>query len=411
MTDRSPPYLEELQGNVGLLLASAIGLTAGMTATMFYSLGAFIPPLQAEFGWSRGDISLGASFLTIAIFITGTAAGRLCDRYGAALVGAGSLVLYGLAVILMALLVKDIVFFWAAYFVIAIVGVGSTPIVLVRPITTFFMQARGIALGIALTGAGIAGFWVPRLVAIVTELYGWREAYMALALIAILAAPVVWMGFRGSPGGNRDAQAAPGPGLGISHVEARRIPAYWLLSLMALTMALGIAGVIVHLIPLFTDLGAGPVEAAKIASIMGIASVVGRLGVGVVLDHLPCTLVSIAVLALAAAGILLLWGFGLQYALLATLLIGLAAGAEIDLLSYLTVTFFGPLHYGAIYGWQYSVFALGYGFSPYFVGVLYGLFNGYQVPLLGSALLLGFAAVTCLWLPKAIPGRQLLSRP
>src|SRR5690606_3917364 len=117
---------------------------------------------------------------------------------------------------------------------------------------------------------------------------------------------------------------------------------------------------------------------------------------------------SLGVLTLAATGIVLLWIFGLQYAVLATILIGLAAGAEIDLLAYLTVTFFGQRHYGAIYGWQYSVFALGYGFSPYLIGVLYGLYSGYQVPLLGSALLLGFAAFTCLWLPKTVPSRQLL---
>ena len=402
MSEGGSHYGDELRGCAGLLVASAIGLTAGMSATLFYSLGAFIPPLQAEFGWSRGDISLGASFLTIAIFVTGTIAGRLCDRHGAALVGAASLVAYGLALILMAWLMADIVHFWVGYFVIAILGVGSTPIVLVRPITIYFVKARGIALGIALTGAGIAGFWVPRLVATVTELHGWREAYGALALVAILAAPVVWLGFRNIPGRPRN----PGVGAadGISHGEARRSSAYWLLSLMALAMALGIAGVIVHLIPLFGDLGAGAMEAARIASIVGIASVVGRLVVGLVLDHFPCTVVSIAVLALAAAGILLLWAFGLEYALQATILIGLAAGAEIDLLAYLTVTFFGHRNYGAIYGWQYSVFALGYGFSPYFVGLLYGGFGGYEVPLLGSAVLLVGAAITCLWLPKTRPG-------
>jgi len=392
------PYIDELRGCAGLLLASAIGLTAGMTATLFYSLGAFIPPLQAEFGWSRGDISLAASLLTMAVFVTGTLAGRLCDRFGAALVGALSLLGYGLAVILMAVVVGDIVQFWVAYFVIAVLGVGSTPIVLVRPITTFFVRARGIALGIALTGAGIAGFWVPRLVAVVTEVYGWREAYMALAVIAILAAPVVWFGFRAIPA--RTATESSSGGRGISHGEARQTRVYWLLSLMALTMALGIAGVIVHLIPLFSDLGAGAVEAAKIASIIGISSVVGRLGIGVALDHIPCTQVSIGVMVLAAVGILLLWGFGLEYAVLATILIGLAAGAEIDLLAYLTVSFFGHGHYGAIYGWQYSVFALGYGFSPYLIGVLYGFSGAYQAPLLASALLLGCAALICLWLRK-----------
>src|SRR5688572_6598354 len=84
-----------------LLFSAAVGLSVGMTATMFYSLGAFIPHLEAEFGWSRGQLSLAVTFMTVALFITGTFAGRLCDRYGAAAIGALSLASYALAVVVM----------------------------------------------------------------------------------------------------------------------------------------------------------------------------------------------------------------------------------------------------------------------------------------------------------------------
>src|SRR3546814_7551686 len=84
----------EFGGKSFLLASAAIGLSAGMTATLFYSLGSFIPSLQAEFGWSRGDISLAVTLMTLAVFVSGASAGRLCDRYGAANVGAASLVAY-----------------------------------------------------------------------------------------------------------------------------------------------------------------------------------------------------------------------------------------------------------------------------------------------------------------------------
>jgi len=383
-----------------LLYASAIGLTAGMTATMFYSLGAFIQPLQAEYGWSRGDTSLGATFLTLAVFFTGTLAGRLCDRFGAAQVGAYSLVAYAGAVAVMVSTMSELHHFWVAYFLIAVLGVGSTPIVLVRPIITQFYRARGIALGAALTGAGIAGFWVPRLVAEVTAAYGWREAYLVLAAIAMAAAPVVWFGFR--RGGR--VMAEPGeipPREGLGHARARRSGCYWLLSFMSFAMACGIAGVVVHMVPLFADLGAEPVRAAQIASTVGIASVVGRLVIGYFLDRLPAVPITICVLLLATLGIFLLWGFGLQWGYMAAILLGLAAGAEIDLLAYLTVSYFGQLNYGAIYGWQYSVFALGYGVSPYFVGQLHDLAGEYSLALLCSAALMGIAALCAIRLPKS----------
>ncbi len=48
----------------------------------FYAFSLFITPLEAEFGWGRGDIMIA---LTIFFFISGLSApptGRLVDRFG-----------------------------------------------------------------------------------------------------------------------------------------------------------------------------------------------------------------------------------------------------------------------------------------------------------------------------------------
>lgn len=389
--------LGEFKGNGVVLASAAIGLSVGLTATLFYGLGSFIPPLQAEFGWSRGDISLGVTAMTVAMFLSGAWAGRLCDRFGAALVGALSLIAYALGVVVLVATAGRIEVFWALYFLIAILGIGSTPIVLIRPITAVFRKSRGLALGIALTGAGLAGFWVPRVVSEVSALAGWRAAYLTLAAIAIVVAPIIWFGFRGisSP---RGAPAASTPISGMTAVEARRTRQYWLLSLIAFAMASGMGGVIVHLVPLFRDLGADTLSAARTASIVGLASVVGRLGIGLLLDRFPAVLVSVGVLALAASGVGLLLLDGLAYGALAAALLGLAAGAEIDLLTYLTALRFGQREYGAIYGWQYSVFALGYGLSPFLVGLMRDATGNYVAALTTSGLLVGLAAILMLGL-------------
>ena len=386
----------EFHGRQFLVLGAAVGLSTGMTATMFYSLGAFVPSLQAEFGWDRGSISLAVTIMTIGLFLSGPLVGRLCDRYGAALLGAGSLLAYAAAVVLLALLVQRIEWFWAGYFFIAVLGAGSTPIALVRPVTAGFERRRGLALGIVLTGAGIAGFWVPNLVAEVSERAGWRIAYLALASTAVLAAPLVWFGFRrGSvlrPTMTPPANATAGLSMG----EALRTRSFWLLMLMALTMALGIAGLIVHLVPLFRDLGAPALNAAHTASVVGASSVFGRIAVGLMLDRFAASRVSMLILFLATLGILLLWLAGLRYAVAAVILLGLAAGAEIDLLAYLTARHFGQRAYGAIYGWQYSVFALGYGLSPFLVGLMRDVRGDYHWALLGSAATMAVAALAAL---------------
>src|SRR3546814_3681314 len=95
-----------------------------------------------------------------------------------------------------------------------------------------FKRQRGLALGIALTGAGLAGFWVPQLVAIVTEAAGWRAAYLALAGIASATAPIVWFGFRSVPQG-RKPRATAAPLAGMTAAEARRTGRFWLLTIIS----------------------------------------------------------------------------------------------------------------------------------------------------------------------------------
>ena len=119
---------------------------------------------------------------------------------------------------------------------------------------------------------------------------------------------------------------------------------------MAIGMSLGVGGLLVHFVPLLNDLGADSIRAAEITSLLGLASVCGRIGVGLLLDRFSATLVTVATLLLAASGALLLYIFGLGFAPLAVMLIGLAAGAEVDLIAYLCSRYFGVRSYGAIYG-------------------------------------------------------------
>lgn len=335
-------------------------------------------------------MSFSLTLATVSMFLFGTVAGRLGDRFGAANVGPLSLFAYGIILTLLPLLISDVWHLWTGYIVLAIVGVPSSAIIMIRPITAAFDARRGIAMGLALTGAGIAGFWVPQLVGYLIELRGWRTAMMALGALPCLAAPFVWLGFRGTGKAAVRQNAAEH---GIEFRAALRMRQFWILSLMAIGMSLGVGGLLVHVVPLLTDLGASRVRAAEIASLLGLASVCGRIGVGLLLDRFPTALVTVGALFLAASGALLLWMFGLGFAPLAVMLIGLAAGAEVDLIAYLCSRQFGARSFGAIYGWQYSVFTLGYGLSPFLVGLMRDSLGNYDLALVVSAVAIVSAGV------------------
>lgn len=392
----------EFSDNKLLVASATIGLTTSMNAVMLYGLGSFVAPLESEFGWARGDISLAATALTTGIFLSGPLVGRICDRFGAARVGTLSLLAFALALVLMPLLVTSLPGLWIAFFIIAVVGVGSTPIVLVRPITAAFDRRRGLALGIALTGAGLAGFWVPNLVTLVINEAGWRAAYWTLAACAAVAAPIVWLGFRPRERVEVSAKTIERSLSGMTIRQARTTAAFWLASLLALLMAFAIGGLIVHGNPLFRDLGLSATEAAAITSLIGIASSAGRLLIGACLDRFPTALVSVTVLTLGMLGILLLWVDGAEFGVLAMLLLGLLLGAELDLLAYLTSRLFGQRAFGTIYGWFYSMYSLGFGASPFVIGRMRDTFGNYDMALLVCIAVLAIAIMVMMAMRRSL---------
>lgn len=100
-------------------------------------------------------------------------------------------------------------------------------------------------------------------------------------------------------------------------------------------------------------------------------------------------------------------------ALVVAVLIGLATGAEGDLLAFLAARQFGLRSYGAIYGVLAAMFGIGMGLAPWLAGHAFEVFQSY-VPILWadviclavSALLLGstdrFATVNRSIIKKSI---------
>ncbi|GAA3310053.1 hypothetical protein GCM10020295_76110 [Streptomyces cinereospinus] len=63
-------------------VASALGLTVGPSVLTVMAFGAFIAPLDREFGWGVSAIGLAASLLSVTVMIISPVQGLLVDRYG-----------------------------------------------------------------------------------------------------------------------------------------------------------------------------------------------------------------------------------------------------------------------------------------------------------------------------------------
>lgn len=381
----------------GLVLSAAfIGVGCGLSSLSFYTTGVFMVPWQEEFGWSRSAISGTGVFAVVVLAVLSPMIGMLNDRIGIKLVGAVSLGLFAVCLFGLSFLFDSILVLYAAYIVTAFLAAGSTPVTFTRAVTGWFDVSRGLALGIALLGAGVAGVLAPLLLTQAVEAYGWRSAYRFLAIIVLFAAVYVFFFLKEDPDDTGTAHSTPSEpsdsSLGIDASDAYKTNEFLLMGTIFLLVALSVSGLIVHFIPMMTDLGMTQSDAGQLAAVIGVSIMVGRVGAGILIDRYFAPHVAAALFGAAALGYLIFVLGGANFALVAAIAVGLSMGAEVDLIGYMVSRYFGLKAYGVLYGGLYSVFLVGAAVSPLLAGLAFDLSGDYQIFLIGSSAALALAA-------------------
>lgn len=378
----SPEARRELAAGWPLVLAAALAIGVGTMGIGFYSLGLFVKPLQAEYGWSRAAVSGAATFQQFGIFLSAPLVGWLADRWGARPIAVVSFIATPLALLLLSR-TGNSVFAWdALWLLVSLAGAGTTPAIWARIVSLRFDHARGLALGLMLMGTGMAAMLAPALLGPVFAQSGWRTAVLVMAgatlLIGLPASLLVGTADKPAP----EARAR-------GRFEANRQTL--MLLVIAFLLGLIVAGLIVHLVPMLVDRGMAAADAAQVAAGVGLAVVVARLVVGYLFDRFHAPYVAALFLLSPVVAALLLYGGG--PVVLAALMLGLAAGAEVDMLAYFTGRYAALANYGATYGGVLGVFCLGAGLGPLLFGKAYDALGGYDTALLGSAAVLALVVV------------------
>lgn len=386
-----------------VLFACFIGIGVSIVSLMGYSAGVFIQPLGETFGWTRAEIGTSGIISNVVLMTAAPFAGRLIDRHGLKRIATLSMLLYAAGVFSLSQMQGDIRVFFAICAVTSFVGVASTPLAFTRAITAFFVRRRGLALGLGLTSTGVAGVLAPAFLTPFVAEHGWRAGYMVLAALILLATPIVWALVRDYPGeATRQGGALAAPE-GVTLSQARRDPAFWVMGLVFLLAALAVNGLVVSFIPMLLDAGSSAAHAGSLAALIGAAVVVGRLITGSLIDRLFAPHVAAVVFTVAAIALIAFRVAGPPAAAAAAIALGLAMGAEVDLIGYLTSRYFGLAHYGAIFGSQYCFLIFGGGVSPIAAGAVYDVTGDYNLAILASAALLIMAALAAMTL-RPFPG-------
>jgi predicted MFS family arabinose efflux permease len=357
---------------------------------VFYTHGVFVVPITEEMGWSRGAAQFAFSFVMMSAALTALFIGIIIDKYGARRLALFGLFALGFAFAALSLTTDNILTYYGLWIFMAVIAAGTFPVTWTRAINTWFDGRRGLALGLTMMGTGIAASVGPFYAAILIDAFGWRDAYRAIgATLLLFSFPIAFLCFREKGAASPDDAPSPSIAIGVEPREALTGKVFWALGIGLLFICFGVAGLIANLVPLLTDKGFPRAEAAGYAGLVGINVIIGRLVVGYLIDRFWAPRIAFLFLILPALSCLLLavdqpTAIGIT---LAALLIGLAAGAELDVMAFLISRYFGMKNYGQLYGALFIFFAVGSGSAPALFGLWYDIAGNYETILYGTAVL------------------------
>jgi MFS family permease len=366
-----------------LVAATMMGMSlAALLSSIF---GVMLAPLEEEFGWSRAEISSGPAVVSVMGLFLATPAGYLIDRWGARRCGIITLLCSYAAIASMSQ-IESLWHWWACWALFGIAG-SFTSTVWLMPVSTIFHAGRGLAIALTISGTGISMALAPGIAEYFVQHQGWRTGFLGLAAIwAVLTLPLV-LAFvpRLKPAPLDDAPAdedAPAEHLlvGLTPREGFRTPALYILFFASLISAMTGVALILNLVPVLTFTGVGRTEAVAIIGFMGIASVLGRVVGGFLMDRFDVRRMAIiaSVVSLALPLSLLLFpGVGLA-ALIGVIAYGLTGGMKMNAIVYLCSTHLGSRSFGLFYGVISITTTLAQGIGPMVANHIYDVTNSYD---------------------------------
>lgn len=367
----APPSGQRGEFSLGwkVLLAGVIGVACGASPIPFNVIGFTIAPLTQEFGWTTTQILTPITIFGVVAALLAPVFGWLADTYGVRRIALWSLFGFGVTFAALSLTPPVLWAYYVLWLLVGLVGIGSTPVTWSRAINMWFYKSRGLALGILLLGTSLAAIIVPKLAVWAIETHGWRAMFAIVGMLPLLLAlPVcIWL-FR-EPRPEEQPQGiktASGALTGVTLGQAMRDYRFWLIWASILFIALTFGGAFINMPAMLADRGMPAQGAASVMGILGLGILSGRIITGLLLDRFWAGFVAFPLLCLPALSswILLDSDPGFTLAALAGFLLGFAAGAESDLIAYLTGRYFGMAHYGKIYGMLYMPFGVFSAISP-----------------------------------------------
>jgi predicted MFS family arabinose efflux permease len=360
-------------------------------------LGALVKPLGVEFGWSRAAVASALTIIALGTMVVGPFVGHFVNRVGprrVALIGLGA---QGVGFLCFAIAGPSIYSWYFAAAVYGFVQPLAGAVVFLAAIVSLFDKHRGLALGATIASVALTYGFMPSVAVEIISHLGWRAIFFTFATFNLIIAWPLALKFFHCPLDRRLSQDEKSPTAAV-HVppefpfEMLRTRLFWLMAAAFGIGASAVSALVIHFQPIMIDSGMSAAQAAAVFAVYGPASVLGRFGIGYCLDRFPTRMIACIALAfpLVSYGILLAGAPSLLGAYVVAAFIGIAAGAESDLLAYLVSRYFREVNFAAVYAILLAFFTFGYGLSPVVAGRVFDTSGSYYpmfVVLMGMTVL------------------------
>jgi OFA family oxalate/formate antiporter-like MFS transporter len=391
-----------------VVIAGAFVLSACSFA--LFTFGVFIGPLNLEFGWERGPLSLATSITFGISGLAGLVTGKICDRYGPKIIVTLGGIIMGAGFLLMAHVntLVQVYIFWGL-----LLGIAHSccTLPILSTIPRWFVRKRGIAVSMTFAGFGLGSIITPLLAQVLISSFGWRNAVIIIGIIAwTITIPMSQLTRKDPaemklrPYGESEELEGNDTGKwtrGLSLTEATQTFPFWILSTISFLWLFCQQIVIVHVVPHATDKGIAELVAAGILSIIAGFTVAGKLSIGLISDKLGAR--KSLSLCLILGTLTFVWFFFAKETwafYLFAIAFGFALGGTKPLDMLVPSELFGVQSLGAILGVILLCGTMGGALGPAFAGYTFDIAGNYNAALISLVVLSMIAAVLSLVLLK-----------
>ncbi|MEZ4713349.1 MAG: MFS transporter [Caldilineaceae bacterium] len=397
------PRFSPLVNNSRLYYGWIILVTAtfGMIMTspgQTYAVSIFIEHFIRDLGVNRSVVSTLYTVGTLVGSFALPFVGRQIDRRGARFMVVIISAAFGLACMYMGM-VRNAVMLGIGFVAIRMLGQGSLSLVSTNVINQWWVQRRGVVLGISgMAGALIGVGAFPNLLNWLIPLYGWRTTYMVLgAALVLIMAPVGYFFYQNRPeefgllpDGRKATKAKDGSSSIPPYVaeenwtlhEAIRTPIYWVFTAGLASISMLGTGLTFHMVSIFADAGLDAGLAAAAFVPVAATQALTNLGSGFLVERIRLRTLLAMALALQAMALWLAPHLGPGWlALFYGLNLGAVFGLQRTVSSVAWAKYFGRLHLGTIAGFSSTILVGASALGPMPMGIARDLLGSYTTTL------------------------------